>query len=211
MLSQNGKYLVFTVFVFIIHMFRRGKIVRQAQNAHAYAKHHGRRGPRIISKELHDPRASSLFQCSTFSLPDSYLFHQSLAGSDLIDQSDLLQWDKAPPYNHPTPPDSPEEDRFTQNLVDVMHGRHLRIERETRTRHAVMYNTGGISKVLKEIREAHQWLVTGWDELHARVMNLQACRRHKVMAECYRQWLARKILNYQRDEDILITGKNPYI
>lgn len=184
---------------------------QNTQNARAYAKRHGRRGPHIISGDLHDPRTSSLIRSSTFSLPDSYLFHQSLAGSNLIDQSDLLQWDKAPPYNSPAPPDSPEEDRFTQNLLDVMHGRHLRAERESHTHRTAMYSMGEISKILKEIREVRQRLVTGWDELHARVSNLQACTRHKVMAECYRQWVARRILNYQREDDILITGKNPYM
>jgi hypothetical protein len=191
-------------------MFYRGKLVRQAQNARAYAKHHGRRGPRIRSGDLHALQASSLIQYSTLSLPDSYLFHQSLTGSDLIDQSDLLQWNKAPPYDLPAPPDSPEEDRFTQNLCDVMHGRHLRAERESHARHAAIYNMGEIAELLKEIREAHQRLLTGWDELNARVSSLQACTRHKVMAECYRQWVARRILNYQREDNMLITGKNPY-
>ncbi|KAG0697547.1 hypothetical protein DFH29DRAFT_1003607 [Suillus ampliporus] len=107
--------------------------------------------PRTISEDLHDLQASSLFQCSTFSLPDSHLFHQSLAGSNLIDESDLSQWDKAPPYDLPTPPDSLEEDRFMQNLVDVMHGHHLRAERELRTRRTAMYNMGQISEVLEEI------------------------------------------------------------
>ncbi|KAG2124875.1 hypothetical protein DEU56DRAFT_701763, partial [Suillus clintonianus] len=68
---------------------------------------------------------------ATLPLPDSYLFHQSCAGSDLIDESDLSQWDQPPPYDHPVPPDSPEEARFTENLVDVMHGRYLRIQRES--------------------------------------------------------------------------------
>ncbi|KAG1837516.1 hypothetical protein DFJ58DRAFT_734329 [Suillus subalutaceus] len=170
----------------------RGKLVRQAQNARAYAKHHGRRGPRIRSGDLHALQASSLIQYSTLSLPDSYLFHQSLTGSDLIDQSDLLQWNKAPPYDLPAPPDSPEEDRF--------HAKPLR----------PIYNMGEIAELLKEIREAHQRLLTGWDELNARVSSLQACTRHKVMAECYRQWVARRILNYQREDNMLITGKNPY-
>ncbi|KAG0700907.1 hypothetical protein DFH29DRAFT_780139, partial [Suillus ampliporus] len=60
-----------------------------------------------------------------------HLFHQSLTRSNLIDESDLLQWDKAPPYDLPTPPDSLEEDRFMQNLVDVMHSCHLCAERES--------------------------------------------------------------------------------
>ncbi|KAG1722375.1 uncharacterized protein EDB91DRAFT_1028103, partial [Suillus paluster] len=51
-----------------------------------------------------------------------YLFRQSLAGSDLIDESDLSQWDKPPPYKYAPPLRTPDEERFTQNLLDVMHG-----------------------------------------------------------------------------------------
>ncbi|OAX32651.1 hypothetical protein K503DRAFT_661822, partial [Rhizopogon vinicolor AM-OR11-026] len=63
-------------------------------------------------------------------LPDSYLFHEALAGSDLVDESDLPHWDKAPPYDLPIPPNTVEEVQFTQNLLYVMHGQQLRLERE---------------------------------------------------------------------------------
>ncbi|KAG2115639.1 hypothetical protein DEU56DRAFT_919353 [Suillus clintonianus] len=108
-------------------VFQLGKITRKAQNARAYVKHRGRRGPRTTISELPDSLTSSLLQFATLPLPDSYLFHQSCAGSDLIDESDLSQWDQPPPYDHPVPPDSPEEARFTENLVDVMHGRREKL------------------------------------------------------------------------------------
>ncbi|KAG2122364.1 hypothetical protein DEU56DRAFT_916345 [Suillus clintonianus] len=72
---------------------QRGKIVRQAQNARYYAKRHGRRGPRTSKIMSEAPLTSSLLQFAALPLPDSYLFRQSLAGSNLIDESDLLQWD----------------------------------------------------------------------------------------------------------------------
>jgi hypothetical protein len=147
---------------------------------------------------------------ATLPLPNSYLFHQSLSGSDLIDESDLLQWDNAPPYSSLPPPNTPDEERFTRNLCDVMHGRWLRLERESRAHRAAIFNSGDISKVQKEIRGAWEACVRGWDELHSYVTNLQACTRHQVMATCYQQWQARKIVHYQHEYDLLVVGKNPY-
>ncbi|KAG0700538.1 hypothetical protein DFH29DRAFT_876524 [Suillus ampliporus] len=92
---------------------QNSKIVRQAQNARAYTKHHSRHGPHTTLKDLHNPLPSSILQFANLPLPNSYLFRQLLNGSDLIDVSDLSQWDKAPPYNSLPPPDSPEEQRFT--------------------------------------------------------------------------------------------------
>ncbi|KAG1790604.1 uncharacterized protein HD556DRAFT_1445894 [Suillus plorans] len=190
---------------------QRGKMMRQAQNACAYAKCNGRRGPRTFKIQSEAPLTSSLFQFAALPLPHSYLFHQSLAGSNLIDESDLLQWDKSPPYDFPDPPDSPEEERFTRNLVDVMHGQHLRVERESCAHRTAMYNMGESDRVLEEIREVQKSLISRWDELHTCVSHFQACARHKIMAECYRQWVARRIVNYQTEKDLLIAGKNPYV
>jgi hypothetical protein len=188
-------------------------MARQAQNACAYAKRHGRRGPHTFKILSEAPLTSSLFHFAALPLPNSYLFHQSLAGSNLIDESDLLQWDKPPPYNFPNPPDSPEEERFTQNLVDVMHGRYLRVERESCAHRTAMYSMGESDRLLKEIRDMQKSLSAGWNELHTCVSRLQASvtRRHKIMAECYCQWVARRIVNYQTEKDLLITGKNPYV
>ncbi|KAG1724985.1 hypothetical protein EDB19DRAFT_1833967 [Suillus lakei] len=130
---------------------QRGKIVRQAQNAHYYAKCHGRCGPRTSKIMSETPLTPSLLQFAALPLPDSYLFGQSLVGSNLIDESDLLQWDKPPPYDFPNPPDLPEEERLTHNIVDVMHGCHLRIERDSCAHRMAMYNMGESDRVLEEI------------------------------------------------------------
>ncbi|KAG2137063.1 hypothetical protein DEU56DRAFT_912834 [Suillus clintonianus] len=138
-------------------------------------------------------------------------FRRSLNGSDLLDVSDLSQWDKAPPYNSLPPPDSPEEQCFTQNLFDVMHGHNLRMERESRAHRAAMYDAGEISEVLKELQDGQKRLLEGWDELNTRVADhRQVSARHKLMAECYRQGVARRILSYQEEVDLLVTGQSPY-
>lgn len=197
----------------MIYCCHRGRTIRKAQNARAYVKHHGRRGARTAFQVSEPPNSltSSLLLLATLPLPDSYLFHQYYAGSDLIDESDLSQWDKPPPYDHPVPPDSPEEARFTENLVDVMHGRYLRIQREACGHRADMYKAGGTSKILTEIREVEKRMVASWEGLCVCVTNLQGCLRHELMAKCYLQGLARTILGYRREADYLATGENPYV
>jgi len=144
-------------------------------------------------------------------LPDSFLFLETLAGSESIDESDLPQWDKAPPYDSPPPPDTPDEAQFTRNLADVMHGRNLRIERESCARRAHMFEMGEILALQKEVQEAEKKLVDGWDKLDECVSSMQACERHRVMAECYRQWQARMIFKYRQEvDDLLATQRNPY-
>lgn len=198
--------------MFSAHLCCRGKITRQLQNARAYAKRHGRRGPHTSSNDYPDSISTTLAIFATRPLPNSYLFHQSFAGSDLIDESDLTQWDNPPPYHSPPPRDTPDEVQFTQNILDVMHGRQLRLERESYARRAAIFKAGGIAQAQKAVEEARKGViqVCHWDELHTYVSNLQACTRHKVMAECYLQWQARTLLNYLREEDMLTAGKNPY-
>lgn len=85
------------------------------------------------------------------------------------------------------------------------------MERESRAHRAAMYDAGEISKVLKELRDAQKKLLEGWDDLKARVANqLQVCSRHKLMAECYRQGVARRISSYQEEVDLLVAEQNPY-
>src|SRR5205807_61039 len=121
----------------------------------------------------------SIIAWATLPLPDSLLFRQALVGSDLIDESDLSQWDKAPPYNSPPPPNSPEEARFTQNLVAVMHGRHCRLEKALHVRHAQMFDMGEVSVIQRELHAAEMTLMENWVELHTYVSQMEGCERHK--------------------------------
>ncbi|OJA17487.1 hypothetical protein AZE42_11233 [Rhizopogon vesiculosus] len=108
----------------------------------------------------------SIITWATLPLPDSLLFHQALVGSDLIDESDLSQWDKAPPYNSPPPPNSPEEGH-------------------AQPRHARMFDMGEVSVIQRELHAAEMTLMENWVELHTYVSQMEGCERHKVMAECY--------------------------
>jgi hypothetical protein len=191
-------------------MTPRGKAIRRVQNARTYAKHHGRHGSTIMSFQRKRSLPRSLTALATLPLPNSFLFNQALAGSNLIDESDLSQWDDPPPYSSPPPSDTPDEARFTRNLIDVMHGRHCRLEKERRARYAQIFGARDTSLIWGEIWAAEMKLIGTWDELYEYVLHMEGCERHKKMAECYMRRQAREILNYHCEADLLAQGQNPY-
>ncbi|KIJ20749.1 hypothetical protein PAXINDRAFT_66540, partial [Paxillus involutus ATCC 200175] len=69
---------------------------------------------------------------ATTPFPDTFLFHEVLCSADALDETDLPLWDTDPPYLQPQPVDSEEEARFTRNLIDIMSGRRMRLEKEVK-------------------------------------------------------------------------------
>ncbi|KAG0705803.1 hypothetical protein DFH29DRAFT_872764 [Suillus ampliporus] len=179
------------------------KMAAARRHTESYLQSKCRRGPHTTSKDLHNPLPSSILQFANLPLPNSYLFHRSLNGSDLINVSDLSQWDKAPPYNSLPPPDSPEEQRFTQNLFDVMHGHNLHMERESHAHRAAMYDAGEISEVLKELQDAQKGLLEGWDELNARVADHWQNHSPEIVLQ-----IVHVLLKYSRNMFTAYNGKN---
>ncbi|KAG1851784.1 hypothetical protein C8R48DRAFT_777738 [Suillus tomentosus] len=145
----------------------RGKAARRMQNARANAKLRGRKRTNTSgSLSNTKPLPQSLIALAALPLPDSFLFQQAYSGSELIDESDVFQWDKPPPYDSPPPPNSPHEARFTRNLVDVMHGRQCRLEEETRARYAQMFAAANVDVILQEIQAAERKLMGNWNKLN---------------------------------------------
>ncbi|KAG2048173.1 hypothetical protein BDR06DRAFT_1013291 [Suillus hirtellus] len=142
-----------------------GRAARQIQNARAKAKLRGRKRT-TGSLSNAKPLPQSLITLAALPLPNSSLFHQACSGSELIDESDVLQWEKPPPYDSPPPPNSPDEDRFTRNLADVMHGRQYRLENETRARYAQIFATANAEVILQDIQAAERTLLGKWNELN---------------------------------------------
>ncbi|KAG2336108.1 hypothetical protein BDR05DRAFT_953594 [Suillus weaverae] len=133
----------------------RGKAARQIQNARAKAKLCGRKrttGSLSNAKPL--PHAS----------PPQLI---SVSSSILrIGVDRRVQCKKPPPYDSPPPPNSPDEDRFTRNLADVMHGRQYRLEKETRARYAQIFATANAEVILQDIQAAERTLLGKWNELN---------------------------------------------
>ncbi|KIO03682.1 hypothetical protein M404DRAFT_145231 [Pisolithus tinctorius Marx 270] len=59
---------------------------------------------------------------ATRSLPSSSLFLEAAWSTDALDESDLPRWEEDPPYMDSELDSTLQEERFTQNLIDVMLG-----------------------------------------------------------------------------------------
>jgi hypothetical protein len=73
-----------------------------------------------------------------------------------------------------------------------------------------MFEAGKLSVIEREIQAAEMKLMENWDELIKHVSCIQDCERHRVMAECFIQWRARRIFNCRHEADLLARGQNPY-
>jgi hypothetical protein len=82
--------------------------------------------------DLSLPLSSALVKLATTPFPDTFLFREVLRSADALDETDLPLWDTDPPYQQPQPVDSEEEAQFTRNLIDVMSGRRMRLEKEAK-------------------------------------------------------------------------------
>ncbi|RDX43385.1 hypothetical protein OH76DRAFT_1323626, partial [Lentinus brumalis] len=59
-------------------------------------------------------------------LSSSRLFVEALESADALDESDLGVWNSRPPYHTlPTHQENDTERRFTERLVEVMHGKRF--------------------------------------------------------------------------------------
>jgi hypothetical protein len=83
------------------------------------------------SPTLAVPLPANILYLASLPLPeDGDLFKQALKSADALDESELDQWDRDPPYVVPGPQDTPSEIRWTGRLEEVMHGRRMRRQRE---------------------------------------------------------------------------------
>ncbi|KAG1860601.1 hypothetical protein C8R48DRAFT_590955, partial [Suillus tomentosus] len=143
-------------------------------------------------------------------LPDTYLFQQASQSADNLDESDLAQWDIDPPYHTPRPLDTPAEARWTENLVQVIHGRRFRMEKEEVYERAKRHSSGGALDLCAELKEGLDVLLRQWAMLDEYVDGMEDCERHYVMAQCLLQWRARRIYRYHNEVHAMMTGSNPY-
>ncbi|KAG1746193.1 hypothetical protein EDB19DRAFT_1691048 [Suillus lakei] len=156
-------------------------------------------------KQIANPLPTTILKLASLPLPTSFLFLQALSGSPQINESDLPQWDKPPPYDSPIPPDTLDEAQFTRNLVDRVF--------ET----GMGMGIDGSEGLVEDVREAERRVMNCWDEDKLKVdielstRSGRVCERHRVMAECYWQWQARRICKYRQEADLLASGHNPYL
>lgn len=164
---------------FLMSMFYSGKAMLSLQRHTAYRKHHGRQG----SSPIHLPAA--LITEALQELPEgTYLFRQALGDTEALDETGLDIWDDGPPYTTGPPSDSTCEVEHTQRLIEVMHGRCMRMLRN---------NPGGDEGTWQErVKE----IVEEWQIGDTFMLSYHDGHRELLMAKLWKQWLARTVYYY---------------
>lgn len=178
-------------------------MARCRQNHAYYRRRNGRQGSTRIS--IHPDTfilPDYLVELALLPLPDSRLFREALQSADYLDETELPQWDQEPPY--PPSPYTADYANFTKNLVDVMNGRRLRMERLRNAERAAR------CKTLKEWRgEIEGDLRTAFGDWERMVKLMEAYgeegdSRASTMAQNLLQWRARYVYTlYTMLEDLL--------
>jgi hypothetical protein len=120
----------------------------------------------------------------------SHLFRQATQSTQLLDETGLELWDTGPPYPAGAPSSTPREIVHTKRLVEVMHGRRVRMQGAHEVEEA-----GMSQQVLKDRSEAalEEWRVA---VTFMESYNNSHCEL--AMARLWLQWLAWEALNYHR-------------
>lgn len=163
-----------------------GKALAKAQRYKAYHTAHGRQGS-STPRQLPRP----LLIDATKPLPeDSYLFRQAMQGTQLLDETGLDVWDTGPPFPTGPPSGTPRELTHTKRLVEVMHGRRARMQREREAK-----ETGVSQQALKERGDA---ALEAWHIANTFMEHYNDGHRELTMARLWVQWLAREVFEYHR-------------
>jgi hypothetical protein len=172
---------------------------RTIQNRAAYRRLHGRQGSSPLPSTLPTRLVSQAEQ----PLPVSAtLFLEALASCDNLDESELDQWDSPPPY-HPSvdPTDTPSEMHYTDRLIEVMHGRRLRQQREMDQRRARMLQKVPRERGCEQIKHDLKVALCEWNHLDEYLHTYRAGDREVKMAKHLLHWRARLVLHLKTISD----------
>ncbi len=140
-------------------------------------------------------------------LSSSRLFVEALESADALDESDLGVWNSRPPYHTlPAHQENDTERRFTERLVEVMHGkrfRELRADGEDRVRRM---DTVGLQEMVEGLEErVAELLVVCYDDAPEAIASakLPGSSRDMCMARHHYGWSARRLWCLHADLKIL--------
>ncbi|KIO04382.1 hypothetical protein M404DRAFT_130349 [Pisolithus tinctorius Marx 270] len=147
---------------------------------------------------------------ATKSLPTSSLFLEAARSSDALDESDLPRWEEDPPYMDSEPDSTLQEERFTQNLIDVMLGRRMRLSNESKVQRERRFAEGDHKLIFAELVDDLKEQIARWSAAIDIVGSRVSGGRNNRMAACWLQWRAREIYDFAREALVLENGGNPY-
>jgi hypothetical protein len=144
-------------------------------------------------------------------LPSTKLFREALRGE--LDETELPPWDILQAYHSPanTPLVSQNSDTYTTNLIDVMHGRRLRIQKEEATARFKIFQEVGHSGLRGKVIEEAQLVLKEWKAIGLVIGKLEEGTCHHAMAQHLSQWKSRKLCELQKDCEALDLGGDAYV
>jgi hypothetical protein len=143
---------------------------------------------------------------ATLPLPATSLFREALQNE--LDETELSQWDLL--QTCLSPGLSQNSDIYNANLVDVLHGRRLRIQKDEATVRFKIFRNGGRDGLRGSIVEEAQSVLTQWEAVESALGNLEGGTCHHTMAHHLLQWKSRKLRVLRKDWDALELGGDAY-
>ena len=174
----------------------RGKLARR--------QHYYRQQNTVSSTSDHFPSLPArIMSLATLPLPTTTLFHEALQNE--LDETELSQWDLLQTYLSPSV--SQNSDIYNTNLVDVLHGCRLRIQKDEATARFKIFRNHGLRGSI--VREA-QLVLSEWEAVGSALRNLKGGTCHHTMAHHLLQWKSRKLYVLRKDWDALELGGDVY-
>ena len=144
-------------------------------------------------------------------LKPSRLFYEALQSAEALDESGLGVWEKPPPYCTLTPEsETPHENRYTESIVQVMHGKRLRETRAAGRTRRDLVEAGGVETVLGALRDEVEGLTSYCMAGTVSVQSRQSTRDGR-MAEHYLEWAAKRLVSHHHEVLALERGPPHYL
>lgn len=165
----------------------RYKELSKGYRHNAYWKAHGRQGSTPSS--LPPALLKQALQALPINAP---LFSEASKDADRLDETGLEVWDTGPPYATPSDvlSETEGEIKHTERLVEVMHGRYVRMAREVWADRQ--------SKPNYDFQLALAHAVEEWEIGRIFVEEDTNGHREHAMAKVWLQWLAREAYSIDR-------------
>ncbi|KIO00405.1 hypothetical protein M404DRAFT_69124, partial [Pisolithus tinctorius Marx 270] len=99
---------------------------------------------------------------ATRSLPSSSLFLEAAQSTDALDESDLPRWEEDPPYMDSELDSTLQEERFTQNLIDVMLRRRMQLSNKSKVQRERRFAEGDHKLIFAELVDDLKEQIVRW-------------------------------------------------
>jgi hypothetical protein len=169
------------------------------RNKYNYERYHSQRHPSLLPSPL-----PTLEHLATLPLPTTTLFFEAFRGE--LDESELPQWDLLETYTSPRDQLTQFSHMYTKNLIQVMHGRRLRLQQEDAAVRFAIYRDKGLGELRSSIVEEARSVLQEWRVIEGVLGNFKEGSCYHEMAQHILQWKSKKFCELRGELDALDAG-----